>query len=113
MLLLLYLCALLLKALLAMSLEVWIAIMLAGITVLVTILGLMLALLAVAVGLAAFWGYAGVKDAASKQAAFTARHISLESVTKKAIEAAREAAAQTAELTITANKDKWLKDLDL
>ncbi len=51
-----------------MTLEVWIGVMLAGITLLVTLLGLMLALFAIAIGVATFWGMAGVKEEAHRVA---------------------------------------------
>jgi hypothetical protein len=105
------------RVFLAMSLEVWIGIMLAGITVLVTLLGIMLAVFALGIGLAAIWGYSGLKDAAREQAAIAAREVSLTEITQKATEAAKEVAKfvalEVTKSTISENKDKWLRDLDL
>jgi hypothetical protein len=68
------------------SKEGWITIMLAGITILVTLLGIGLAVVAV-------FGYSGVKEAAR--------------------DAADKAARKAAERVIRENKDKWLKEMGL
>ena len=51
-----------------MTLEVWIAVMLSGIAILVTLLGLVLPVFAIGVGFAAYWGYFGLKEEARKVA---------------------------------------------
>lgn len=51
-----------------MTLEVWIAVMLGGITILVTLLGLVLAVFAIGIGFAAYWGYFGLKEEARRVA---------------------------------------------
>lgn len=96
-----------------MSLETWVVIMLAGVTLLVTLLGLMLAALTVAIGIAAVFGYAGMLEAVSKKAESAAREVSLIEVTKKATEAAGVVAKQIAIRTIMENKDKWLVAMQL
>jgi|SRR5579863_985070 hypothetical protein len=68
------------------SYEGWITIMLAGITILVTLLGIGLAVMAI-------FGYSGVKEAAR--------------------DAADKAAREAAERVIRRDKDKWLKDMGL
>ncbi len=86
--------------------EGWITIMLAGMTILVTLLGIGLAVVAI-------FGYSGLKesvrDAARTAAQDAAKEISIEDVTAKAVKAALESAQQT----IRENKDKWLKEMAL
>src|SRR5579871_1577589 len=87
-----------------MRIEDWIVIMLAGVTVLVTLFGVMLAMLAVALGVAALWGYNGMIEAACKAATAAAKQVSLDDVTRRAAQAAQE----TAQRIIWENKDNWL-----
>jgi hypothetical protein len=88
------------------SKEGWITIMLAGITVLVTLLGIIIAV-------AAFFGYGALSDIVKKEARKAgkeaARQVSLEEVTKRA----KIEAGQVARRTVLENKDKWLTELSL
>ena len=92
------------------SQEGWITIMLAGITVLVTLLG-------IGIGVAAFFGYGALQDlvkkVARKAAREEAKQVSLEEVTKQAKSEAGQVAAEVARRTVLENKDKWLTELAL
>jgi hypothetical protein len=92
-----------------MSFDAWIVIMLAGIGIMVALLAIMLTLLAIGIAIAAWWGYGGMMEEARKQAAISAKQISL----KHLISRATDAAKQQAEATILANKDKWLEEMAL
>jgi|SRR5579872_1178072 len=92
-----------------MSFDAWIVIMLAGVALMIGLLGIMLTVLAIGIAIAAWWGYGGMMEEAKKQAAATAQTISLTNI----IERATEAAKIQAEATIFANKDKWLEEIAL
>jgi hypothetical protein len=79
--------------------------MLAGVTLLVTLLGLMLAVLGVALGLGAIFGYRGLVDEVVKRAEIAASKVTLEGIESKAIAAATQVATRVAE--------KSLEKLDL
>ena len=97
-----------------MRLEDWIVVMLAGITLLVTIWGLMLGIMAVILGFGAWWGYNGMieaaREAASKAATKAATEVSMEEIKAHAKAEAAQVAAEVGRRTVLENKDKWLTE---
>jgi hypothetical protein len=91
------------------------------ITIMITILGIIIAVGAFVAAVLGFIGYRTIADEVAKKAEAAARSVSIELTTQRAVEAAREearlvAGAEAASVAVkfmAANKDKWLQELVL